>query len=128
MTEYRAYIVGPDGHFQSFEVITAADDGTAVEVARRFVDGHDVEVWYLDRSWHCFPTKSRLRIEHLSLSFVYTFRREAEHFVSEPKRKSFIGGSIRLVGSPGKPWTHSQAAACRPSWRKSSSSSRRQKL
>ncbi|SFM27251.1 hypothetical protein SAMN03159423_0337 [Bradyrhizobium sp. NFR13] len=49
MPDYRAYIVGGDGRFQGFEVIEAADDEEAVNAARKFVDGHDVEVWYLDR-------------------------------------------------------------------------------
>lgn len=38
MTEYRAYLVGADGHFQGFKVITAADDEAAVEVASQYVD------------------------------------------------------------------------------------------
>lgn len=49
MPDYRAYIVGPDGYFQTFEVIIADDDSQAVEIAKKFVDGHDVEVWNLDR-------------------------------------------------------------------------------
>jgi hypothetical protein len=49
MPDYRAYLVGPDGHFKSFEVITAGDDAAAIEAARQFVDGCDVEVWELDR-------------------------------------------------------------------------------
>ena len=49
MPDYRAYIVGPDGHFRTFEVVTADDDGQAVEIARKYVDGCDVEVWNLDR-------------------------------------------------------------------------------
>jgi hypothetical protein len=49
MPDYRAYIVGPDGHFRTFEVVTADDDESAIKIARRYVDGHDVEVWELDR-------------------------------------------------------------------------------
>jgi hypothetical protein len=49
MKDYRAYIVGPDGHFENFEVIIAPDDEQAIKAARRFVDGHDVELWELDR-------------------------------------------------------------------------------
>jgi hypothetical protein len=42
---YRAYIVGLDGHFmKSHEFFVEADDA-ALEYARRFVDGHDVELW-----------------------------------------------------------------------------------
>lgn len=49
MSDYRAYIVGPDGHFKSFVVVTAHDDATAIQAAQKFVDGCDVEVWHLDR-------------------------------------------------------------------------------
>lgn len=49
MSDYRAYIIGPDGHFHSFEVIIAPDDTSAVKAAEKFVDGCDVEVWYLAR-------------------------------------------------------------------------------
>jgi hypothetical protein len=57
MTDYRAYMIGPDGHFHSFEIITAPDDETAVETAKKFVDGHDVEVWDLDRKIAVLPHK-----------------------------------------------------------------------
>jgi hypothetical protein len=45
MAEYRAYVVGDDGHFVNFEGFVAADDGEAVAKAQRLVDGHDVELW-----------------------------------------------------------------------------------
>jgi hypothetical protein len=57
MPDYRAYFVGPDGHFRSFEVITADDDGQAVEIAQKFVDGRDVELWQLDRKIAVLPRK-----------------------------------------------------------------------
>jgi hypothetical protein len=43
--EYRAYVVGPDGHFIGFHAVVAANDDAAFEHARQFVDGHDVELW-----------------------------------------------------------------------------------
>lgn len=49
MIEYRAYLVGADGHFKSAEVITAPDDEHALVLAQKLVDGHDVEVWHLAR-------------------------------------------------------------------------------
>ena len=49
MSDYRAYIVGSDGHFKTFEAIDAADDEQAIATAQQFVDGHNVEVWQLDR-------------------------------------------------------------------------------
>lgn len=57
MPDYRAYIIGPDGYFHSFEIITAPDDETAVEKAKKFVDGSGVEVWDLDRKIAVLPPK-----------------------------------------------------------------------
>ena len=45
MPEYRAFIVGLDGHFSGFEEMFCDDDGKAIERAERPVDGHDVELW-----------------------------------------------------------------------------------
>jgi hypothetical protein len=45
MPEYRAYVVGLDGHFTDFEGMICEDDAKAIEKARRLVDGHDVELW-----------------------------------------------------------------------------------
>jgi hypothetical protein len=57
MPDYRAYIVGSDGHFHSFEIITAPDDETAVEKAKGLVDRSGVEVWDLDRKIAVLPPK-----------------------------------------------------------------------
>jgi hypothetical protein len=43
--EYRAYIVGDDGHLNGFEPLICVDDSEAIEKATRLVDGHDVELW-----------------------------------------------------------------------------------
>ena len=45
MPDYRAYIVGDDGHFVDFEPLVCVDDAEATEQAKRLVDGHDVELW-----------------------------------------------------------------------------------
>jgi hypothetical protein len=45
MPEYRAYIVGRNGHFSGFEEIVCDNDAKALERAERLVDGHDVELW-----------------------------------------------------------------------------------
>lgn len=49
MQEYRAYVLGPDGHIQDRVDIVCADDETAKEQAKRLVDGQDVELWQRDR-------------------------------------------------------------------------------
>ena len=54
MKEYRAYLIGPDGHIQQRIDILCADDNAARERAKQLVDGHDVELWQLDRQMATF--------------------------------------------------------------------------
>ena len=49
MTDYRAYIVGDDGHFIGFEPLVCADDGEAIEKAKRLVEKYPVELWSGER-------------------------------------------------------------------------------
>jgi hypothetical protein len=41
MAEYRAYIIGGDGHFIRAVELLCPDDDTAKEYAKQLVDGHD---------------------------------------------------------------------------------------
>ena len=45
MAEYRAYIVGQDGHFLRSVDLVCPNDDSAVEYAKQLVDGHDVGLW-----------------------------------------------------------------------------------
>jgi hypothetical protein len=45
MAEYRAYTVGPDGHFIGCEPLICSDDGEAVAKAKHLVECYDIEVW-----------------------------------------------------------------------------------
>jgi hypothetical protein len=45
MADYRAYTVGHDGHFIGYEPLVCGSDKEATEKAKRFVDGHDIELW-----------------------------------------------------------------------------------
>jgi hypothetical protein len=49
MPTYRAYLINGDNRVASFRPIEAETDAQALQMAQRFVDGCDVEVWYLDR-------------------------------------------------------------------------------
>jgi hypothetical protein len=49
VTDYRAYIVGDDGHFIGCEPIVCADDGEAIAKAKRLVGKYPVEVWSGER-------------------------------------------------------------------------------
>jgi hypothetical protein len=61
MPDYRAYIVGIDGRFNS--IITEfphnhPDDTTAIEAAKQLVGGYDVELWDDDRFVGRFSPKT----------------------------------------------------------------------
>jgi hypothetical protein len=60
MPEYRAYIIGHDGHIQRYEPIVCADDEAAIAKAERLVDGHDVELWQGARKVTTLPRKGPL--------------------------------------------------------------------
>ncbi|WP_441237522.1 hypothetical protein [Bradyrhizobium sp. 930_D9_N1_4] len=49
MQQYRAYLVGDNGVFQSAEAFEASSDASAVTVAERFTRRGNVEVWQLGR-------------------------------------------------------------------------------
>ena len=55
MQNYRAFIIGPDGHFKGARVLTADDDDSALELAQRLVGKWGVEVWLLDRRVGVLP-------------------------------------------------------------------------
>jgi hypothetical protein len=45
MPEYRAYLIGPDGHFVKCVELVCADDEAAKEQAKTLAEGQDVELW-----------------------------------------------------------------------------------
>ena len=49
MPTYRAYLINGDDRVTSYKPVEADTDADAMKTARQFVDGCDVEVWYLDR-------------------------------------------------------------------------------
>jgi hypothetical protein len=61
MQDYRAYIIGRDGHVQRSVDIQCVDVTEAVRLAKQLVDGHDVELWQSDRRSENIggPTASR---------------------------------------------------------------------
>ena len=48
MPTYRAFLINGDNRVSSYRAIDAETDAEALKAARQFVDGCDVEVWYLD--------------------------------------------------------------------------------
>jgi hypothetical protein len=55
MQEYRAFVIGPDGHVMLRHDFSARDDEAAKQFAQRYVDGHDIEVWQLERRIAVLP-------------------------------------------------------------------------
>jgi hypothetical protein len=49
MVEYQVYMIGSDGRLYRSAPLNCVDDAEAVEQAKQFLDGHDIELWQLDR-------------------------------------------------------------------------------
>jgi hypothetical protein len=45
MTDYRAYIVGQNGHLLSVIELDCLCDEAAIQAAKRYAVGHSVELW-----------------------------------------------------------------------------------
>jgi hypothetical protein len=61
MTEYRAYLIGEDGHFQDAIPLICVDDAEAMEKAQRLVDNRDVELWERARKVATFEHKPKMQ-------------------------------------------------------------------
>jgi hypothetical protein len=57
MIGYRAYLIDAEGHIQGRIDLLCEDDKTAKEQTQKLVDGHDVELWQLDRRICDFKAK-----------------------------------------------------------------------
>ena len=68
MPDYRAYIMGPDGHVQNRVELRCDDDVEAIRLAKQVVDGHDVELWQLDRYVETFRHTSERSTEALIIA------------------------------------------------------------
>jgi hypothetical protein len=49
MADYRAYLVGADGHFVSYRAFVCDNDSDATVWAKQLVDGDEVELWSGER-------------------------------------------------------------------------------
>jgi hypothetical protein len=61
MPEYRAYLIGEDGHFQDAVPLICDDDADAMEKAKRLVDNRDVELWERARKVATFEHKPKMQ-------------------------------------------------------------------
>jgi hypothetical protein len=46
MAQYRAYLIGDDGHFYDAFPLICADDAEAIVIAERLAIDHGVELWH----------------------------------------------------------------------------------
>ncbi len=49
VVDYRVYVIGADGRLHRSVLLDCADDAEALEQAKKQLDGHDIELWQLDR-------------------------------------------------------------------------------
>jgi hypothetical protein len=61
MADYRVYVIGSDGHFYRSVPLDCPNDAEAAERAREILDGHDVELWQLDRKVARFAHKPKIQ-------------------------------------------------------------------
>jgi hypothetical protein len=61
MADYRAYLVGSDGHFYEAIGFVCADDSEAIQKAKELVDHREVELWQLDRKVATLKAKPKAR-------------------------------------------------------------------
>lgn len=60
LPDYRIYVVGHDGHFQASKALPdCPDDGAAIAAAKPLIDGHDLELWHLDRKVAVFDHRTK---------------------------------------------------------------------
>ena len=45
MGDYRAFVLDSNDHIIKRHDFVADNDSAALEIARKYIDGHDVEVW-----------------------------------------------------------------------------------
>ena len=57
-TEYRVYALDSEGHPIKAIRLDCPDDQAAIESAKQYIDGRDIELWQLDRRVATFARKS----------------------------------------------------------------------
>jgi hypothetical protein len=58
MQGYRVYVIGHDGRFIKAIDLSCEDDNAAIAATKPLIDGHDLELWQLDRKIARFDSKS----------------------------------------------------------------------
>ena len=61
MNDYRAFVIGVDGHVTSRIDLWCTDEADARKRAKKLVDDHDVELWHRDQRIAIFHHEKRLQ-------------------------------------------------------------------
>ena len=54
LLDYHVFVLGPDGHVRFRHDICRVTEDEAKKRANQLMDGHDVELWYLDKRIETF--------------------------------------------------------------------------
>ena len=77
MPAYRAYIIGPDGHFYESVELDCADDDEALKRARELVSEHGVELWQRSRKIALRQERTKNTVKRSRRSRVLDWGRRA---------------------------------------------------
>jgi hypothetical protein len=59
MSDYRVYVVDDDDHIIDRIELDCADDSAAIEYAKQYINGRDIELWQRDRRIARFDTRPK---------------------------------------------------------------------
>jgi hypothetical protein len=59
MSDYRVYIIGDDDRIVERIDLNCADDSAAIEFAKQYINGKDIELWQRDRRIAHFDTRPK---------------------------------------------------------------------
>jgi hypothetical protein len=59
MSDYRVYVLDDADHVKDRIELDCADDSAAIEYAKQYIDGHDIELWQRDRRIARFDTRPK---------------------------------------------------------------------
>ena len=59
MSDYRVYLLSDDDHVVDRIELDVADDNAAIEHAKQYIDGRDIELWQRDRRIARFDSRPK---------------------------------------------------------------------
>ena len=59
MSDYRVYVIDDGDHIKDRIELDCADDSAAIEYAKQFINGQDIELWQRDRRIARFDSRRK---------------------------------------------------------------------